>query len=101
MRIALDRFCTFGYEFSRFCLFYAVLSGSLAGQDCSFSPKNWAEGEVLLLTIQALFAREFTTTQWLNGLLEPCSYKHKLVCSLLRAKACSLGQKLLTLRVIY
>ncbi len=63
------------------------------GLDRSFSPKNWTEGEELLLTIQASFAREFPTAECTNVLLEPyCSAARVELlmiegnCSRLRAK---------------
>jgi hypothetical protein len=74
MRIVLDRFCKFACEFSRFCPISAGEGSRLTRRDRSFEPKNWTEGEELLFTIQASFAREFTTAECANVLLEPyCS----------------------------
>lgn len=54
MRIVLDRFCKLTREISRFYLFSAGEGRGLTRRDRSFSPKNWTEGEEILLIIQAL-----------------------------------------------
>src|SRR5438876_6158594 len=72
MRIVLDRFCKFACEFSRFCPISAGEGSRLTWIDRSFLPNNWSEGEELLLSIQANFAREFTAAEYASVLLEPC-----------------------------
>src|SRR5260370_17842669 len=71
MRIILDRFCKFAPDFSRFCPFYADCYRTLTWRDSLLSAKNWTEGEKLLLTIQAIFAHEFTPPKAVNVDLKP------------------------------
>jgi hypothetical protein len=59
----------------------------LTRRDRSFSPKNWTEGEKLLLTIQAIFAREFPTPAGTNVLLEPYCSAARVELLTLQAKA--------------
>src|SRR5260370_41344586 len=71
MRIFLDRFFKFARDFSRFCPFYTDCYRSLTWRDSLLSAKNWTEGEKLLLTIQAIFAHEFTPPKAVNVDLKP------------------------------
>jgi hypothetical protein len=61
--------------------------------DRSFSPKNWSEGEELLLTIQAIVAREFPTAECVNVLLEPCCQAAKVELLTLQGKSQPLWAK--------
>jgi len=93
MRIVPVRFCKFVREFSRFCPLYAGGGFRLTRIERSFQPKNWSEGEEFLLTIQAIFAREFPTAECANVLLEPCCQAAIGELLTLQACKCDIGYR--------